>query len=650
MPTVREEVVNENLAQVLEHYLHDVSAETIVYTSGHHKKKLPDVRVSIDGVIAIIEARFGSGHLEEDAQARIRQGLCDIAVALQYPPELKQITNSSKRLATIRKATFKAALFHKSQSDPDSLEKVSLGKPTAAALAQHLVDSVPLSVAASEVTSTVSDFINELEALADSLTQQEQGALPAFKDRVDQLFGISGNSSFSASDYYYMTFFILANTMVFHQYLANVLPNVDHLSFTSKNARKYYIEQWKIIQEIDYLPIFSLPYRLLSALPTDAATNKKLNKIAEIALDIVSKEVTVKHDFMGQIFTHFLAKSKGVRDQYASFYTSNEAGSILASLVASGGFLESKNVEELRILDPFAGSGTLLTNMYHQVVADALLSGSSYDDLALLRKHLVENVIHGWDVLPFAGHICLLSLGLQSKGHIFTDSKIHQVPIGVEATGLVRLGSFEALRKQTLLPSFDFGKDLVELGAAETAEVERGPFDAASVKLGAADTTEVAEVERGPFDVIVMNPPYKRSAGGGIAFGFLSDKERSKYQKEFTKLSDQIGLPGTQRDVTYNPAVLLGMDLLKENGRLAFILPKTFLSGGSSSYVRDRLLSEYRVLFVVCNSDPGTGGKKNSWNWSEDTDLGEIILIAEKSKPDQKSATTFINFRGNQRQ
>ena len=315
-----------------------------------------------------------------------------------------------------------------------------------------------------------------------------------------------------------MTFFILANTLVFHQYLANALPDVGHVSFNAKNARKYYLEQWARILEVDYIPIFSLSYKLLSALPTDASTNRKLNTIAALASDVVSKDVTARHDFMGQIFTHFLARSKNVRDQYASFYTSNTAGYILASLVCSGGFLAKGNTEDLRILDPFCGSGTLLSNMYQQAVAEALLSGSSYDDVNRLRKRLVENVIHGWDVLPFASHLCLLTLGLQSKEQVFDGSKIHRVPIGLEQSGLVRLGSFEALRQQSLIPSFD--------------------FDKAPVRLGAAETSEVEEVERGPFDAIVMNSPYKRSAGGGVAFGFMSPENRSRYQQEFKKLCD----------------------------------------------------------------------------------------------------------------
>ena len=72
---------------------------------------------------------------------------------------------------------------------------------------------------------------------------------------------------------------------------------------------------------------------------------------------------------------------------------------------------------------------------------------------------------------------------------------------------------------------------------------------------------------------------------------------------------------------------------------------QTFLSGGSSSFVRERLLTQYRVLFVVLNSDPGTPGKHDSWNWSEDTDLAELILVAEEGTPEADSVTTIMNFR-----
>ena len=159
MPTVREEVVNENLAQILEHYLRDVSAESIVFTAAGHQKKLPDVRVSIDGVTMMLEARFSSHRLAEDAIARIKQGLCDVAIALEYPAHLKEIAYSSQRLAEMRKTTYKVHIFHRDQTEFGGIKTQPLGEISASELAHKLQEAAPLAVTPEEVAGTVRRWV-----------------------------------------------------------------------------------------------------------------------------------------------------------------------------------------------------------------------------------------------------------------------------------------------------------------------------------------------------------------------------------------------------------------------------------------------------------------------------------------------------------
>jgi len=76
---------------------------------------------------------------------------------------------------------------------------------------------------------------------------------------------------------------------------------------------------------------------------------------------------------------------------------------------------------------------------------------------------------------------------------------------------------------------------------------------------------------------------------------------------------------------------------LEENGRMGLVLPRAVLSGVSWQKVREMLLGKYHVEYIVTSYETN-----NEWNFSENTDLSEVLIVARKKKRDEESEYTFF--------
>ncbi len=117
--------------------------------------------------------------------------------------------------------------------------------------------------------------------------------------------------------------------------------------------------------------------------------------------------------------------------------------------------------------------------------------------------------------------------------------------------------------------------------------------------------------EKGGFDVVIGNPPYKT---------IRKYKDFDPTDSNFYKIING----------TVNVASLMiarGLEILKENGILAFVLPKSLLYVNSYSKLREYLLTNTTVIHIF---DLGLKFK--------DVRGEQIILILKKKKPIKKHA------------
>jgi len=121
------------------------------------------------------------------------------------------------------------------------------------------------------------------------------------------------------------------------------------------------------------------------------------------------------------------------------------------------------------------------------------------------------------------------------------------------------------------------------------------------------------EIKLEKADVVIMNPPFTRQERIPARYKLTLEKRLKEYHKY---IHGQLGL--------YGYFVLLADKFLKENGRMALVLPATVLRLKSALGIRKLLTDNYSINYVI-----------TTWQraaFSEGAQFREILLIATKTK------------------
>ncbi|MBI4678255.1 MAG: hypothetical protein HY748_11800 [Elusimicrobia bacterium] len=408
--------------------------------------------------------------------------------------------------------------------------------------------------------------------------------------------------------------FIIFDALIFHQSLSAANARVAPLSRLRAPYRRALLSEWENILRIDYREVFQIAREILSDFPAAPETEEILKEIIIAADDIVSSGILRKHDFLGRIYHKLLLRTTG--HFYATYYTSIPAAWLLAQLAIrtehpEWRFESIDRLADFRILDPACGSGTLLSASYMALRDNLILAGPKALDTRAFHRWAIEKVIHGWDVLDFAAHLSLTTLALHHHAE-FGQSNFHVMIAGIDEHGEVRLGSLDHLSSQIALVgrSLDFGDVALRTGL---------------------EVREQARLDCIKVDLVIMNPPFSRSANPNVKFGYSDATARKRMVAALKNITRDLGLEGIGHAGLGAYFVVLADKLLKAGGRMAFVLPRALLSGVSWGKIRELLRDNYAIEYVVSNYDPG---EKESgiepWNWSENTDLAEVLVVARK--------------------
>ena len=414
-----------------------------------------------------------------------------------------------------------------------------------------------------------------------------------------------------------ITALVLINAMIFQEELARQDERVTPLRrcisgdlFADPPSRALASHWTYILEDINYLPIFQAARDLIVQLPASEDVERALVFLGERALDITKRSSPLRHDLMGRVFHQLLLDAKYL----GTYYTSIPAATILLKLALAPAswdtqWADSSNIGDLRIGDLACGTGTLLMAAA-EAVTDNYVRGCSElgraPDLRQLHRRLIEDIIYGYDVLPTALHLTASTLALRSSDVTFHISHLFSLPLGGPED---RLGSIEFLSGSSIGVTTNlFGP---------TLDVQT--FSGTGPKAGMTSLPQL--------DLCVMNPPFTRSVGGNLLFGSLPDKVQRLRMQE--RLKREVSRTFTQASITAGLGsvfVAVADRHLKTGGRLALVLPRALLSGVAWNKTRELLRNKYEVEHVIVSHDPGR------WNFSENTDLSEVLVVARKTK------------------
>lgn len=410
---------------------------------------------------------------------------------------------------------------------------------------------------------------------------------------------------------------VLINAMIFQEVLSEHNGYVHPLQRTlsAENPQRAFSEHWKfILDEINYFPIFHVAREILLNLTASKDVLDAINDLAESAQRIVGMRAALRHDLMGRVYHRLLVEAKYL----GTYYTSIPAATMLLKLALRMDawklpWDDIGEVSRVRIVDLACGTGTLL-----MAAADAVTDNyirASVDrqqevELNRLNNILAENVLCGFDVLPSAIHLTASTVALRAPQITFQKMNLVSLPLGGPHH---RLGSIEFVK----------GKDVFEVKDlfGSVSEVKQ---------VTGKEPIETGTATMPDIDLCVMNPPFTRSVGGNLLFGSAPEQERKKMQK---------ALKGLVKDHDVSASITAGLGAvfaaiadryIKPGGHIALVLPKALISGVAWERTRELLRRKYRLEYLVASHDP------ERWNFSESTDLSEVLLVAAKKETNEQ--------------
>jgi type I restriction-modification system DNA methylase subunit len=417
---------------------------------------------------------------------------------------------------------------------------------------------------------------------------------------------------------------LIIDALVLSEIIAARNKEVPTLSILlqSANLKKEIENSWQyIIKKINYQPVLQIALDVLRNMSASPTLDKQLRNLVELAYDMASSRVLLRHDLFGRIY-HRLLLGELVK-YYATYYTSIPAARLLARLLVNlPSTLDAKDVppkyggEPLRVVDFACGSGTLLSAVYKEL--DTLHRISS-ERLRIdeLHKYLIEEGLWGFDVLHHAVHLAATVLFLHNP-----------IPVDKSKLYALRLGDGDGryLGSINFLTSPKLSGDMVLAGQI-----------AGGIEEVSVSKREAASIELPLFHICIMNPPFTRSVGGNLLFGSLPKKERTALRKRLSEILNEKGLAGIGQAGLGAVFVFLADVYLVEGGRIGLVLPRAVLSGVAWEKVREKLLSSYHIEYIITSYEIN-----NQWNFSENTDLSEILLVARKRRAEEEAGFTIF--------
>ena len=627
----REEAVNTQLAILVSRYGITADGETIQV----HGKHRPDVLFELRGLRVVIEGKFADHPKAEevvlaDARNRVMSGIAHIAAAAVYPLPLRS-TPTTKILDVLEQSRLRYRIVSETHETKDWFEGWPVELMDALRRAQESLTRDDI------VEKTAKSLSLQLENIA-KLWMGQKGAC----DRLSSILGINVPKSETderaearRETAAKVSALVLANAFIFQEQLAPTDKRISPLAKLEKQRDIVSAVQvdWQWIwKSVNYVPIFQLGERILLELPSSANTLSAVRTLIGEARSICSQQAALRHDLMGRIYHWLLHYAKFL----GTYYTAVSSATLLLKLTLAAkwphDFGDPRALADFKVADLACGTGTLLMASA-QAISDTYIRMRAEDgrgltavDLRSLHAALMENVLHGYDVLPSAVHLTASTLAMLAPEVAFRQMNLYVMPLGmVREMGhdVPRLGSLDFLSNNELQTqmALDFSH----------AEV---------IRTGAA-FSHVSKARVPELDLCVMNPPFVRSVGGNLLFGSLPD-ERGRLQTELKVRVKKIGASATAG--LGSVFVALADRWLAKGGRLAFVLPAALASGEAWAATRKLIAERYHLETVIASYDAERP------NFSENTDLSELLFIARKrSNKEASGPTTFINLWRNPR-
>ena len=596
----------------------EVRSENInVFKAGASAKR-PDVLLTAIGRSPVaIECEFRAG-VRVEREAKERLGLevegqvqsVEAAIAVAYPPQIRKVPDA-EIVDAVEQAELQYAVHYMNNrrfprqgwmqgSVVDIAEMVSL-----------------VSVPQQSVQRSIEALTHGIEVAATHLDEMASARRAAARQVAQIMEMPEGRQSRR------IACSVLANALIFQEKLAGVTDNYKQVSETSgpgvDNPKRKTVEMWEEILNDNYWPIFAIAKDLLEAVVNEYAA--PLLRTLTLAVEQVTDTgIDNTRDLAGHVFQKFVED----REYLATYYTLPTSASLLAQLAVAKmrdvDWSDRLAITNLKVADFACGTGALLSAAYEQMWTRYERTGGIPADI---HREMMQNVLHGFDVVPAGVHITVSTLSGAHPTVPYKDSLVYRMPYGPLKTEDTATGSLEYLASGAQMTHSNYTNPAIVMGS-------QGARTSSSV---------IAEARNGTFDLVIMNPPFKSNTSHegnepDVANPAFSGLERNKDEaKAMSKRAKRLAR-GTCAQGNGGLATLfaaLAHLKVKPGGVIALVLPLSASAGQSWSKFRETLGKEYTDVTVL-----SIANTKSRMSFSADTGMAECLIVARRRKGDEE--------------
>ncbi len=306
----------------------------------------------------------------------------------------------------------------------------------------------------------------------------------------------------------------------------------------------------------------------------------------------------------------------------------------------------------ISLIDPSCGSGTFLYSAVNQLIK-AVPDGSERQSQKI--EELINNNIFGLDIAEFPLYLAEMNILMRCLPLIINEK--YNNPIDKKIKVFKTQDSVAefldtALRNTLRDIDIAYAKSNGQMGLfAEKLNLGYQSYvrDEDDLKEMKKSLEEQPEIPRRRFDFVIGNPPY------------ISFKDCSKQKVLFfelmknkkIKMSDIYGMnlhsvPNHRKKYAPNPNlyaffIALGLALLKDNGKLCYIIPQTILTAGDLDVLRYHLSKFTTIEKIITFSGKmfvGRGLKQD-----KPVATSSLIFVASRRTPQAIHEVEIIHYK-----
>lgn len=312
----------------------------------------------------------------------------------------------------------------------------------------------------------------------------------------------------------------------------------------------------------------------------------------------------------------------------------------------------AKDKNSLSIIDPSCGSGTFLYNATNRLI-ESFFDESNKS--AKLSEQLINENIFGFDIAEFPLYLAEMNILMRMLPIIINERYNNPIDqkIKVFKTRDSIAEFLDTALKNTISDiNVAFKKHKTQLDLF-TQTLDLG-YDSFMRDKGDLDNLKSSlenknKKPRTRFDFVVGNPPY-------VGYNEISQQKLlfvQLMQSKKLQMSDIYGVnlntvPGRSKAYAPKPNlysffIALGLALLKDGGRLCYIIPQTILTAADLDVIRYHLANFARIDKIInfsCKMFVGRGIKQ-----TRPVPTSSLILIISKMPPPKLHETEIIYYK-----